>query len=164
MVPPPQTLGYGFDDGPNCSHNAFYDYLTSQNQKATMFFIGSNVYIWPLQAKRAFEDGHELCIPGLIKQMQAIKLVAGVTPTCFRPPLGDTDDRIRYISDSLGLRTVLWKHDTKDTIPGPSGTVDPADVDKNYEDFLRVAESGAFANPGAILLAREPPHIKCLKL
>jgi hypothetical protein len=29
------TLGYGFDDGPNCSHNAFYDYLTSQNQKAS---------------------------------------------------------------------------------------------------------------------------------
>ncbi len=27
----PRTLGYGFDDGPNCSHNAFYDYLKSQN-------------------------------------------------------------------------------------------------------------------------------------
>ncbi|ESK94328.1 carbohydrate esterase family 4 protein [Moniliophthora roreri MCA 2997] len=172
MVPPPQTLGYGFDDGPNCSHNAFYDYLTSQNQKATMFFIGSNVYIWPLQAKRALEDGHELCVhtwshqamTGLSSEQAfaemwytviLIKLVAGVTPTCFRPPLGDTDDRIRYISDSLGLRTVLWKYDTRDTIPGPSGIVDPADVDKNYEDFLRVAESGAFANEGAILLAHE---------
>lgn len=33
----PNTLGYGFDDGPNCSHNAFYDYLTSQNQKASVF-------------------------------------------------------------------------------------------------------------------------------
>ncbi|KAJ6612418.1 hypothetical protein B0H10DRAFT_2436979 [Mycena sp. CBHHK59/15] len=31
----PRTLGYGFDDGPNCSHNAFYDYLTQQGQKAT---------------------------------------------------------------------------------------------------------------------------------
>ena len=31
----PRTLGYGFDDGPNCSHNAFYDYLKSQNQKAS---------------------------------------------------------------------------------------------------------------------------------
>ncbi|EEB99669.1 hypothetical protein MPER_00610, partial [Moniliophthora perniciosa FA553] len=56
LVPEPQTLGYGFDDGPNCSHNAFYDYLTSQNQKATMFYIGSNVLGWPLQAKRAVED------------------------------------------------------------------------------------------------------------
>ncbi|KAJ8081458.1 hypothetical protein PM082_007303 [Marasmius tenuissimus] len=56
LVPEPQTLGYGFDDGPNCSHNAFYDHLTEQKQKATMFFIGSNVLAWPLQAKRAMDD------------------------------------------------------------------------------------------------------------
>lgn len=34
-TPEPLSLGYGFDDGPNCSHNAFYDYLTEQNQKAS---------------------------------------------------------------------------------------------------------------------------------
>ncbi|KZP07298.1 hypothetical protein FIBSPDRAFT_841405 [Athelia psychrophila] len=38
----PQTPGYRFDDGPNYSQNAFYDFLTEQNQKATMFYIGSN--------------------------------------------------------------------------------------------------------------------------
>ncbi|KAL0575651.1 hypothetical protein V5O48_006307 [Marasmius crinis-equi] len=62
LVPEPQTLGYAFDDGPNCSHNAFYDHLTEQKQKATMFFIGSNVLAWPLQAKRAMDDGHEICV------------------------------------------------------------------------------------------------------
>lgn len=31
----PRTLGYGFDDGPNCSHNAFYDFLSSNNQRAS---------------------------------------------------------------------------------------------------------------------------------
>lgn len=35
-VPEPLTWGLAFDDGPNCSHNAFYDYLMEQNQKATM--------------------------------------------------------------------------------------------------------------------------------
>ena len=60
-VPEPNTMGYGFDDGPNCSHNAFYDYLESQNQKATLFYIGSNVFDWPLQAQRAIADGHEVC-------------------------------------------------------------------------------------------------------
>lgn len=34
----PHTLGYGFDDGPNCSHNAFYDFLLKQNQKASKSF------------------------------------------------------------------------------------------------------------------------------
>ncbi|PPR00737.1 hypothetical protein CVT24_000943 [Panaeolus cyanescens] len=62
IMPEPRTLGYGFDDGPNCTHNAFYDYLKSQNQKATMFFIGSNVMNWPLEAQRAITDGHEVCV------------------------------------------------------------------------------------------------------
>ena len=54
-------MGYAFDDGPNCTHNIFYNYLESQNQKATMFFIGSNVLDWPLEAQRAVVDGHEVC-------------------------------------------------------------------------------------------------------
>jgi peptidoglycan/xylan/chitin deacetylase (PgdA/CDA1 family) len=54
-------MGYGFDDGPNCTHNIFYDYLASQNQKATMFYIGSSTLIWPLEAQRALADGHEIC-------------------------------------------------------------------------------------------------------
>ncbi|KAJ7205430.1 hypothetical protein GGX14DRAFT_458466 [Mycena pura] len=106
-VPEPKTLGYGFDDGPNCSHNAFYDYLSQRQQKATMFYIGSNVIHWPLQAQRAVADGHEICAHSwshksmtaftneqvfaeLWYTMQAIKLVTGYTPTCwrvrFRPP------------------------------------------------------------------------------
>lgn len=35
-VPEPMTWGFGFDDGPNCSHNALYDYLQEQKQTATM--------------------------------------------------------------------------------------------------------------------------------
>ena len=35
-VPEPNTWGFGFDDGPNCSHNALYDLLLENNQKATM--------------------------------------------------------------------------------------------------------------------------------
>jgi peptidoglycan/xylan/chitin deacetylase (PgdA/CDA1 family) len=54
-------MGYAFDDGPNCTHNAFYDYLSSQNQKATLFYIGSNVADWPHEAQRGLVDGHEIC-------------------------------------------------------------------------------------------------------
>ncbi|KAL0579329.1 hypothetical protein V5O48_002662 [Marasmius crinis-equi] len=61
-IPPPLTTGYGFDDGPNCSNNAFYEYLLKNNQKATMFFVGSNVMLWPLEAQRALYDGHEICV------------------------------------------------------------------------------------------------------
>jgi peptidoglycan/xylan/chitin deacetylase (PgdA/CDA1 family) len=54
-------MGYAFDDGPNCTHNIFYNYLSSQQQKATLFYIGSSVLDWPLEAQRGLADGHEIC-------------------------------------------------------------------------------------------------------
>lgn len=90
----------GFDDGPNCSHNAFYEFLRENKQKATMFYIGSNVMDWPLQAQDAITDGHEICIhtwshnymtaltneqafAELYYTRKAIKLITGVTPMCW---------------------------------------------------------------------------------
>jgi hypothetical protein len=49
----PKSMGYAFDDGPNCSHNILYNYLSSQKQKATLFYIGSGIFDWPLEAQRA---------------------------------------------------------------------------------------------------------------
>jgi peptidoglycan/xylan/chitin deacetylase (PgdA/CDA1 family) len=60
-IPEPKSVGYAFDDGPSCTHNIFYKYLSSQSQKATMFYIGSSVLDWPLEAQRAIVDGHEIC-------------------------------------------------------------------------------------------------------
>jgi len=49
-LPEPMTLGYGFDDGPNCSHNAFYDYLSGQKQKASKFllFLSAHFLHWDI--------------------------------------------------------------------------------------------------------------------
>ncbi|ETW76379.1 carbohydrate esterase family 4 protein [Heterobasidion irregulare TC 32-1] len=170
-VPEPKTIGYGFDDGPNCSHNAFYDYLQSKNQKATMYFIGSNVMDWPLEAQRALTDGHEICVhtwshrymtsfssPDAFAElwytMQAIKAVTGVTPTCWRPPFGDVDDRIRAIANGLGLQTILWKYDSNDWRAGVGG-VTAQDVDNDYQSFINNATSGTFNTQGGIMLTHE---------
>ncbi|KAN0137533.1 carbohydrate esterase family 4 protein [Lactarius tabidus] len=170
-VPEPNTLGYSFDDGPNCSHNAFHDFLQSQNQTATMFYIGSNVMDWPLQAQRAIADGHEICahtwshnamteltneqaFAELWYSIQAITLVIGVTPLCWRPPYGDVDDRIRAIAAGLNLRTVLWGYDSNDWEEGEDGyTV--ADVDANYQLLINNETSGNFGTAGAIMLTHE---------
>lgn len=61
-VPEPETFGLQFDDGPNCTHNAFYDFLKEQDVTASMFYIGSNVLDWPLQAQRGYQEGHEICV------------------------------------------------------------------------------------------------------
>ncbi|KAJ7246153.1 hypothetical protein B0H12DRAFT_1073316 [Mycena haematopus] len=167
----PRTLGYGFDDGPNCSHNAFYDYLTSQKQKATMFFIGTNVMNHPLQAIRAVNDGHEICVHTwshrqmtaftdeqvfgeLWYTMQLIKLVTGYTPTCWRPPQGDVDDRVRYIAQQLGLDNILWKYDANDWKVS-AGEATDAEVEANYAYLIANVSAGTFDTVGAIMLTHE---------
>lgn len=170
-VPEPRTLGYGFDDGPNCSHNVFYDFLAEQQQKATMYFIGSNVMDWPYEAQRAVADGHEICchtwshhymttfssedaFAELYYTQQAIKLVTGVTPTCWRPPFGDVDDRIRAIANAMGLRTIVWSYDTFDWEAGSDNVTD-ADVDTNYQNIITRAQNGTFNSQGTIVLFHE---------
>ncbi|KZP20100.1 carbohydrate esterase family 4 protein [Athelia psychrophila] len=172
-TPAPLSLGYGFDDGPNCSHNAFYDYLSQQNQKATMFYIGSNVMDWPLQAQRAIADGHEICVhtwshhymtafessaafAELWYTMQAIKLVVGVTPKCWRPPFGDVDDRIRAIATALNLTTIVWQYDSNDwQVGAPGSTVTSQQVDQNYQNLITSAGNGTFNTAGTIMLTHE---------
>lgn len=39
---------------------------------------------------------------------QIIKDVTGVTPNTMRPPYGDIDDRVRYISLQMGLTPIIW--------------------------------------------------------
>jgi Polysaccharide deacetylase len=77
-IPEPKSMGYAFDDGPNCTHNAFYNYLSSQNQKATMFYIGSNVLDWPLEAQRALADGHEICARQCSPLVPSLACILGV--------------------------------------------------------------------------------------
>lgn len=147
--PEPSTWGLTFDDGPNCSHNVFYDYLKQQNLKATMFYIGSNVYDTPLQAQRGLVDGHDICVhtwshrymttlsneqafAELYYTMLIIKATMGITVTCWRPPFGDVDDRIRAIAAGLGLSTVLWEQDTDDwEIDEKSAST----IDSNYQSI-----------------------------
>ncbi|BGO93650.1 hypothetical protein NBRC10512_002914 [Rhodotorula toruloides] len=169
MVPEPQTWGFTLDDGPNCSHNAFYDFLNEQKQKATMFYIGSNVLDWPLEAQRGLADGHEICahtwshrymtsltneqvFAELYYSKKAIKDVLGVTVQCWRPPYGDVDDRVRYIANSLGMQTQIWRDNTFDY---EIATLPRSQIEANYADIIKAGQNGTFANNGTIVLTHE---------
>ncbi|KIM63276.1 carbohydrate esterase family 4 protein [Scleroderma citrinum Foug A] len=166
-VPEPNTLGYGFDDGPNCTHNAFCDFLQQQNQKASRSSICFTPYL------RGLADGHEICVHTWSHKymtaltndeafaelyytvcIQAIKLVVGVTPTCWRPPFGGVDDRIRYIAKALGLRTIIWQYDSNDWRVN-TGNITTATVDANYEALIQMGQNGTFATAGTIMLTHE---------
>lgn len=128
QVPTPDTLGFSIGDAPNCSHNALYNALETNKLKATLFYVGSSVIKYPYQAQRGITDGHDICVQSwsnpylttlpsqqvfseLYYTALAIKAVLDVTPTCWRPPFGDVDDRVRAIAYGLGLRTIMYDTD-----------------------------------------------------
>jgi peptidoglycan/xylan/chitin deacetylase (PgdA/CDA1 family) len=165
-----ETLGLTYDDGPNCSHNAFYDFLQQQKLKASMFYIGSNVYDWPYQAQRGVKDGHHIAVhtwshpmittfdnqnalAELYYATKMIKYVTGLTPLYWRPPLGDVDDRIRWIASQLNLTAIMWNLDTDDWAAGTTVTVQQ--VEQNYQNFITMGSNGSFANSGNIVLSHE---------
>jgi hypothetical protein len=172
-LPIPEAWGYGFDDGPNCSHNAFYDYLNEQNQKATMFFIGSNVADWPLQAIRAIKDGHQICVhtwshqymtsfsnevafAELYYTRKVIKDILGVTPKCWRPPFGDVDNRIRVIAEGLNMTNIVWSDDTADWKAGAAANaITPEQVDANYQTVVDAQKNGSYSTHGPVVLSHE---------
>ncbi|KAI9016274.1 hypothetical protein CLU79DRAFT_764220 [Phycomyces nitens] len=170
--PEPETWGLTFDDGPNCSHNAFYDYLEENKQRASMFYVGSNVMNWPYGALRGLKDGHHLAshtwshkmmttltnqevLAELYYTSKAIKFVTGVTPLYWRPALGDLDDRVRWIATQLNMTAMLWNLDTNDWAAGsiPGVTVDT--VNQKYESYIQMGTNGTFATSGNIVLTHE---------
>lgn len=165
-----ETWGLTYDDGPNCSHNAFYDFLQQQNLKASMFYIGSNVMNWPYGAQRGVRDGHHIAVhtwshpmmttlsnqdvlAELYYATKMIKYVTGLTPLYWRPPLGDVDDRVRWIASQLNLTAIIWNLDTDDWAAGTTVTVQQ--VQQNYQNFITMGTNGTFANTGNIVLSHE---------
>ncbi|KAG0170112.1 hypothetical protein DFQ28_003838 [Apophysomyces sp. BC1034] len=166
----PETWGLSYDDGPNCSHNAFYNFLQEKDLKATMFYIGSNVLDWPYGAMRGIRDGHHIAdhtwshqpmttlnndevLAEFYYSMKAIHLATGVTPRYWRPPYGDVDDRVRWVATQLGLTTVVWSLDTDDWAAGLTETL--AQVQGNYDAFIDMGKNGTFKAGGQIVLSHE---------
>ncbi|KAF7731957.1 hypothetical protein EC973_007062 [Apophysomyces ossiformis] len=175
--------GLTFDDGPlnpkskNMSdayaEPRLYDYLAAHhNQKATLFFVGSNVATFPEAAKRALESGHELClhtwshtpmttktneqvIAELYWNLRAIKEATGVTSRCWRPPYGDVDDRVRAIAHQMGLRTILWNKDSQDWQLNGEGKMSPETIDGYFTKWIEEHENGKDEDAGHIGLQHE---------
>jgi len=172
FCPEPNTLGLTYDDGPNCTDSTLYDMLKQNNQKVTLFYIGSNVADWPKEAQRGYADGHQVCVHTwshpymttltnqevlgeLYYSRKAIKTVIGITPLCWRPPFGDVDDRVRAIAQQLNLSTIIWNQDSDDWQMVPAGTQPQSFVDGNYQTFVDRANNGTFSTQGSIILSHE---------
>lgn len=123
-----------FDDGPQPGPSGILlDFLTKNNVKATHFMIGINIKNNPNEFLQAFNAGNDIAVhtynhphmttlsnQGILAQlgwtMQIIyDSTGGRVPRYWRPPYGDTDERVRAIAiEVFGLETVVWNFDTFD--------------------------------------------------
>ncbi|BGP13273.1 hypothetical protein JCM10213v2_001192 [Rhodosporidiobolus nylandii] len=137
---PDGMYALGFDDGPLPASVELYNFLESNNQTATHFHIGSNI----LNNKEIFDlavstGGHiavhtwshpymstltDLEILGELGwTAQIIYDYSGLVPKWWRPPYGDTDDRVRAIArEVFGLTLAGWAFDSSDWCLNEAGS------------------------------------------
>lgn len=132
---PDGTFVLTFDDGPTDASPTLYTFLEQNkiNNQATHFMIGGNIAGDPKGMQAAFNNGghlavhtwshhymtalsNEAVLGELGWTMQIIAdLSGGRVPAYWRPPYGDTDNRVRAIAEQVfGMKTVLWNRDTND--------------------------------------------------
>ncbi len=121
-----------FDDGPSPYTSQVLDVLRRYDVPATFFVVGVSVAAGADALKRAVREGHSVqshtwghpvltrlsdsaISAELSRASAAIKATTGRWPTCYRPPEGVTNDRVRAVARSLGLGDeVLWNVDPSD--------------------------------------------------
>ncbi|KAI9258709.1 hypothetical protein EDC94DRAFT_613248 [Helicostylum pulchrum] len=181
--------GLNYDDGPykfwyptteldkKFDQPRFYNFLvdSANKQKATLFFVGSNVIKFPIAAQRALGDGHTICshtwshpqmtsltneeiVAQLYWTQKAIKESLGITPKCWRPPYGDVDDRVRAIAWQMGMRTILWDQDSNDWnlfVMKGRGHLKPEVIDAYFKTWINNRAINNDTEHGHITLQHE---------
>ncbi|KAL0947857.1 hypothetical protein HGRIS_010494 [Hohenbuehelia grisea] len=133
------TWGISFDDGPSPYTRKLLKYLDEKDLKAMFFVVGSRILERPEILVEEYMAGHEISVhtwshskpltsltnAEVVAELgwtrKIIKDVLGVSPTTFRPPWGDIDDRVRAISMAMGMIPILW---TSTPATGPFDTND----------------------------------------
>ncbi|KAJ7284458.1 hypothetical protein C8J57DRAFT_1447010 [Mycena rebaudengoi] len=134
------TLGLSYDDGPDTYTPDLLRYMHEKNIKSTFFVVGSRIISYPAMLQTEYMEGHQIAVhtwshfplttltnEQIIGELgwskKVIKDVLGVTPTQFRPPFGDIDNRVRAIAKAMDLEAVIW------TRLSPVATFDTDDFD-----------------------------------
>ncbi|KAG9039256.1 hypothetical protein FRB95_011841 [Tulasnella sp. JGI-2019a] len=165
---PDGMLGIAFDDGPTTASSALYTFLKAQGQLATHFYIGVNVLGLPDTFMTAFNQLHDIACHtwshpymstltnaeivaelGWAQQITS-DLTGGRVPKFWRPPYGDSDNRVRAIAHHIfGLTQVNWNQDSEDWEMA-EGLTTAAKVNTSMVKFIDMPKS-----PGLMILEHE---------
>lgn len=165
------TWGVSFDDGPSPYTPDLLNFMDDVQIKSTFFIVGSRAISRPEILQAEFMAGHQLCthtwshpylttltndqvIAELGWTREAIRQITGLSPSFMRPPYGDIDDRVRAISQAMGMTPIIWTSvngndmDTNDWHI-PSGQ----SVQSVVEDFDDILDTATTINTGFIVLS-----------
>ncbi|KDQ07998.1 carbohydrate esterase family 4 protein [Botryobasidium botryosum FD-172 SS1] len=171
---PDGMIGVAFDDGPLPPSTILYPFLKQNNQPATHFFIGENIWQNPTIFQECLDDPlqdiavHTWTHPYMTtKTDEELLLELGLTiqiihdstngrvPKFWRPPYGDSDVRVVAIAYYVfHLTTVIWNQDSNDWQIGDTvdatGVYTDASVTANLTNWLNGPKS-----PGLLILEHE---------
>ncbi|OSD04276.1 glycoside hydrolase/deacetylase [Trametes coccinea BRFM310] len=167
---PDGVWGASFDDGPLDTSVPLYQFLKQNDVHATHFMIGVNILGYPEEFKMAFEDNQDdiavhtwthpymttktdLEVVGELGWTMEIihNSTGGRLPKYWRPPYGDSDNRVSAIAKEVfGLTTVIWNQDTEDWSIGQPGGTTRDKVDASLKQWITGPKS-----PGLIILEHE---------
>lgn len=127
VVSCPEKLHWGMshDDGPAPYSPNLLQYLDQNQLKTTFFAVGSRCLSYPALLQEEYMGQHQIAVhtwshpqmttltnDEIIAELgwskKIIKDVLGVTPSYWRPPFGDVDNRVRAIAKAMNLATVIW--------------------------------------------------------
>lgn len=147
-----------FDEGYEVGYTStILDILKKNDVKAAFFVTGHYIKSQPELIKRMVEEGHLVCshslthpsMPSKANNIESFKkeftgledLFKETTgydmPKFFRPPKGEFSEKVLYLTQSLGYKTVFWSFAYKDWL------VDEQPSEKYaYEKILSSAHNG----------------------
>ncbi|PFH52725.1 carbohydrate esterase family 4 protein [Amanita thiersii Skay4041] len=168
---PNGVFASSFDDGPQPAcliTPKLVDFLRTNNVTTTHFMIGKNLLFYPSQFQMAFSAGHDIAVhtwthpymttlsnEQILGELGWTMLLihnstGGRVPRYWRPPYGDSDNRVRAIAKEVfGLTTVIWNQDTRDWSLTTNGTT-PQIVQSSMHEWISGPKS-----PGLIILEHE---------
>jgi len=135
----PQYVALTFDDGPSGRFTRkLLDGLSQREVKATFLLCGYRLKDYPREARRIWEEGHEIGLHGYshdpmdrmsptelaeeLEMTQAL-LPEGCKPVFLRPPGGAYSSVVTNAAREAGLGILNWSVDPKDWACHDAGTI-----------------------------------------
>ena len=146
---PVRYVALTFDDGPSGRFTReLLDGLQQRGARATFFLCGYRIKEYPEEARRIYEEGHEIGYHGYShKNMRDMSrraiaqelidtralLPEDCEPVLFRPPGGFVTDGVRQVAEVRQLTLLRWSVDPRDWAVSSTAAIE-ASVLKHVKD------------------------------